>query len=162
MKGVIDRSDQTYTVTGASVLGFAASGVGHVCAAVPTVRALFRYVFNGFKHKTETGSSYTQGGSYETGSKRSYKSLKDSKNVSNISHQSSKIPGEARDPYRLSAIADAEDCDHSVELQPVKNFGSKSQSDGCRAATTTREISGPELKDSASEEAVLVEGHYPR
>jgi hypothetical protein len=57
LKGVVDKSDQTYTVAMSSILGFAASGIGHVCAAVPTVRAFVRYCMNGFKVDSQVASS---------------------------------------------------------------------------------------------------------
>ena len=44
LSGVTDTRDQTWTVVPTGVLGFGASIAGHVCAAVPTVRALQRAV----------------------------------------------------------------------------------------------------------------------
>ncbi|OAG01213.1 uncharacterized protein CC84DRAFT_1263222 [Paraphaeosphaeria sporulosa] len=42
LPGVVSSEDQPYTTVGATILGFVASVVGHVCAAVPTIRALVR------------------------------------------------------------------------------------------------------------------------
>ncbi|CAI6290284.1 unnamed protein product [Periconia digitata] len=44
LPGVVDSEDQPYTTVHATILGFTASGVGHICAAVPTIRALLRLV----------------------------------------------------------------------------------------------------------------------
>lgn len=176
MKGVVDLSDQTYTVTGTAIIGFASSGVSHICAAVPTVRALTRYVLNGFKHETKAGSSYAQDNSYESRTKRSYKSLggsKDSKNAaSNYSGDTLRASNRGKgsadvpDPYRIPAIQDAEAVNSFVELRPVETFVTKHTKPGGAQAIagapshptgilTVREISG----DSASDEEVLVKDY---
>ncbi|KAJ4358228.1 uncharacterized protein N0V89_002808 [Didymosphaeria variabile] len=42
LPGVVSSDDQPYTTVDATILGFVASVFGHVCAAVPTIRALVR------------------------------------------------------------------------------------------------------------------------
>ncbi|KAG9206236.1 hypothetical protein G6514_004960 [Epicoccum nigrum] len=172
LKGVIDRSDQTYTVTGTAILGFAASAVGHITAAVPTVRALIRFVMNGFKHNTQASSSSDQENSYESRTKRSYKSLEHSKNITNYSGDTlgastgrSKASCDASDPYMLSAIHGQEGADTFVELRPVETFVTKhTQPGGLQSHPsghgTVSEISGPVLADSASDEAILTRDYF--
>jgi hypothetical protein len=42
LPGVVSSDDQPYTTVGATILGFVASVVGHICAAIPTIRGLIR------------------------------------------------------------------------------------------------------------------------
>jgi hypothetical protein len=42
LPGVVSSDDQPYTTVDATIMGFVASGVGHTCAAVPTIRGLIR------------------------------------------------------------------------------------------------------------------------
>ena len=140
LKGVVDQTDQTYTVVGTSMSTFIASGLGHFCAAVPTVPALIRFVRNGFKNKTQTSSTYGRSGrSYESGKKKSYKSLDDKKSAgTNYSGDTLKVSKQrtkdgAKDPYRLSTQSfttfecDGDDVenDRFIELQPVETFVSE-------------------------------------
>jgi hypothetical protein len=181
LKGVVDQSDQTYTITGTSMSTFIASGLGHFCAAVPTVQALIRWVMNGFKNKTQAASSYAKSGrSYETGKKKSYKSLEDSKNAgSNYSGDTLKVSKQrskegSKDPYRLSTQnftrfeCDGDDVgdDRFMELRPVETFVTKhnpsahgpagdSQGHYGGEQPVTIVVSSPVLEDSSSDKAIL-------
>lgn len=178
LKGVVDQSDQTYTIVGTSMSTFIASGLGHFCAAVPTVPALVRFIVNGFKRKTEASSSYGQSDrSYESSKKKSYKSLEDKKSAGSnysgdtlkVSKQRSKNGG--KDPYRLSTQnftrfeCDGDDMgdDRFVELRPVETFVTKHNSEqaiepqdhhgGNQPVTIV--VSSPVLEDSSSDKAIL-------
>jgi hypothetical protein len=183
LKGVVDQSDQTYTVVGTSMSTFIASGLGHFCATVPTVQALIRYVMNGFKNQTQASSSYKKSGSYESGKKKSYKSLEDSNNASNYSGDTLKVSKQrskegSKDPYRLSTQqfsgfemeGDEVDDDRFMELRPLetavtKNTRSQLAHDqtgdpqghhGGQQPVTVAVLS-PVLEDSSSDKAILDE-----
>jgi len=160
---------------------FIASGLGHFCAAVPTVQALIRFVMNSFKNKTQTSSSYGMSGrSSESGKKNSYKSLGDKKsagsnysgNTLKVSKQRSKEGG--KDPYRLSTQnftrfeCDGDDMgdDRFTELRPVETFVTKhnpsahgptgdSQGHHGGDQPVTIVVSSPVLEDSSSDKAIL-------
>lgn len=157
---------------------FIASGLGHFCATVPTVQALLRFIMNGFKKKTQTSSSHGKSGrSYESGKKKSYKSLEDKKSAGSnysgdtlkVSKQRSKDGG--KDPYRLSTQnfsrfeCDGDDIgdDHFMELRPVETFVTKhnpGQAGGPQAhhngdQPVTIVVSSPVLEDSSSDKAIL-------
>ncbi|XP_014553783.1 hypothetical protein COCVIDRAFT_106756 [Bipolaris victoriae FI3] len=178
LKGVVDQSDQTYTIVASSMSTFIASGLGHVCAAVPTIQALIRFVINGFKNKTQAASSYGQSGrSYESSKKKSYRSLEDKKSAGSsysgatfkVSKQRSKDG--SKDPYRLSTQNFTRfECDgdevgeeRSMELQPAETFVTKhtsgqageSQSHDSGEQPTTVVVSSSVLEDSASDKAIL-------
>jgi hypothetical protein len=178
LKGVVDQSDQTYTIVGTSMSTFIASGLGHFCAAVPTVQALIRYVTNGFKHQTQASSSSKKSGSYESGKKKSYKTLEDSNNASNysgdtkVSKQRSKEG--FKDPYRLSTQqfsrfeveGDEVDDDRFVELRPMETFVTKHTQSahdqtgdpqghhGGQQPVTVAVLS-PVVEDSSSDKSIL-------
>jgi hypothetical protein len=178
LKGVVDQSDQTYTIVGTSMTTFIASGLGHFCAAVPTVQALLRYVTNGFKNKTQASSSSKKSGSYESGKKKSYKSLEDSNNASNysgdtkVSKQRSKEG--FKDPYRLSTQqfsrfeveGDEVDDDRFVELRPMETSVTKHPQSahdqtgdlqghhGGQQPVTVAVLS-PVVEDSSSDKSIL-------
>ncbi|KAL5113499.1 hypothetical protein ACEQ8H_008635, partial [Pleosporales sp. CAS-2024a] len=135
LKGVVDQSDQTYTIVGTSMSTFIASGLGHFCAAVPTVQALLRYVFNGFKHKTPAVSSgYIHGHSEESDGQEDYKSWEHSQNASHYSGETLQVSKQrsrkgSKDPYRRStphfSSFETEDGgalgdDQFMEMRPVK------------------------------------------
>lgn len=178
LKGVVDQSDQTYTIVASSMSTFIASGLGHFCAAVPTVQALIRFVINGFKNKTQASSSYGQSGrSYESSKKKSYRSLEDKKSAGSsysgatfkVSKQRSKDAG--RDPYRLSTQnftrfeCDGDNVgeDLSMELQPAETFVTKHNPDQAGESRghdggdqpITVVVSSSVLDDSASDKAIL-------
>lgn len=178
LKGVVDQSDQTYTIVASSMSTFIASGLGHVCAAVPTIQALIRFVINGFKNKTQAASSYGQSGrSYESSKKKSYRSLEDKKSAGSsysgatfkVSKQRSKDG--SKDPYRLSTQNFTRfECDgdevgeeRSMELQPAETFVTKhtsgqageSQSHDSGEQPATVVVSSSVLEDSASDKAIL-------
>lgn len=178
LKGVVDQSDQTYTIVGTSLSTFIASGLGHFCAAVPTVQSLIRFVVNGFKNKTQISASYGQSDrSYESSKKKSYKSLDDKKSGGSnysgdtlkVSKQRSKNSG--KDPYRLSTQnftrfeCEGDDIgnDRSLELRPVETFVNKhkysqaeeSQSHQGGHQPVTIIVSSPVLEDSSSDKAIL-------
>jgi hypothetical protein len=173
LPGVVDTVDPTYTVAGTAITGFITSGVGHVCATVPTVKTLFRYCRNGFKHNTKASSGYAKEHTSNSSGKRSYKSLQDSKNNTTYSgmpldstHQRSKgALRDKMDPYHIPSIidVDAENEEGFMELHPVKTH-----SDGKRdvqqdkSPTTIPETPEPELDDSASNRAILRYDLYPR
>jgi hypothetical protein len=173
LPGVTDTTDPTYTVTGTSMTGFISSGVAHICAAVPTVRNLIRYLQNGFKMPTKVSSSYAQAdiSTYNTTSKRSYKSLQDNKNGFVTAHQRSKASSrDAKDPYRLSAIMDAENDGRVVELRAMdspthgdelhdEERGGQEGKSGL--PTIVRESPSPGLDDSASQKSILHQHSYP-
>ena len=178
LKGVVDQSDQTYTVTGTSMSTFIASGLGHFCAAVPTVQALIRYAMNGFKNQTQKSSSYKNSRSNaSSGKKKSYKSLEDSKNSSNYSGETLKVSKQrskqSKDPFRLSTQQfsrfEVEDNDIGddcfMELQPVETYvnkdthanGQAGDSEGHHGGQqpVTIVVSSPVMEDSSSDKAIL-------
>lgn len=128
----MDQSDQTYTIAGTSMSTFITSGLGHFCAAVPTVQALIRYVITGIKNQTQVSPTCKNRTSYESRKKKSYKSLEGASNYSDdtlkVSKQMSKE--ESRYPYRLSTQQfsrfEIEESgmgdDQFVELQPMKSI----------------------------------------
>ncbi|KAF3003439.1 hypothetical protein E8E13_002027 [Curvularia kusanoi] len=176
LKGVVDPNDQTYTVVGTSMSTFIASGLGHFCAAVPTVQALLRYVMNGFKNVTQASSSYNKSGSYESSKKKkSYKSLEDSKNASNYSGDTLKVSKQrskdgGKDPYRLSTQhfsrfeveGDEIGDDQFMEMRPVNKSVEAAQGQTGDAQDhhggeppVTIVVSSPVLEDSSSDKAIL-------
>lgn len=122
LPGVVDTDDQTYTVLPTALLGFASSGVAHVCAATPAVKNLIRFCFNGFKLPTQASSSYAKDSKFDS-SKRSYKSLQDNKGISqtigSVPPRSKASSRDTIDHLQLS-IKDAEDDGGFVELRPVE------------------------------------------
>jgi hypothetical protein len=172
LPGVVDTADPTYTVIAASITGFVSSGVGHICAAVPTTRHLIRYCQNGFKFPTKTSSSYAAESTHDS-SKRSYKSLQDKKDSFGTAQQRSKASSrDIKDPYRLSTIMDAEDDGRFMELRPVQpsTHADTQPEEGRRGQqvkgawtepveeqlpTLARESPSPGFDDSASNKAIL-------
>ena len=122
LSGVTDTTDPTYTVIPTSITAFAASAVGHITAAVPTVKALFRFCKNGFKLDSKASSSYAKKSAGS--SKRSYKSIQDSKDNATLSVKTVGTAGKgpAPDPYSLASIMNAyvEDNEDHMELHPVQ------------------------------------------
>lgn len=133
---------------------------------------------NGFKNKTQKSSSYGKSGrSYESGKKKSYKSLEDKKSAGSnysgdtlkVSKQRSKDGG--KDPYRLSTQnftrfeCDGDDVgdDRFMELRPVETFVTKhnpgqageppAHHGGDQPVTIV--VSSPVLEDSSSDKAIL-------
>jgi hypothetical protein len=178
LKGVVDQSDQTYTVTGTSMSTFIASGLGHFCAAVPTVQALIRYVTNGFKNQTQKSSSYKNSRSNASSDKKIKSSLEESKNSSNYSGDTLKVSKQrskqGKDRFRLSTQQfsrfDIEDNDLGddcfMELQPVETCVTKNtysadfqagDRDGHRDGEqpVTIVVSSPVIEDSSSDKAIL-------
>ncbi|KAI4956659.1 hypothetical protein J4E91_000872 [Alternaria rosae] len=177
--GVVDTTDPTYTVTGTSITGFTSSGVAHICAAVPTIRNLIRYCQNGFKMPTNVPSGYTSDPStYNSTSKRSYKSLQDKNLGSGTAQQRGKASSrDTKDPYRLSAIVDAENDGTVVELRAIDspthaNGSNDEEQDGQEGKsrwtqrveeqlpTIVRESPSPGLDDSASQKSILRQHPY--
>jgi hypothetical protein len=156
-------SDQSYTVTGTSITGFAASGVGHICATVPTVQALIRFCQNGFKPVSQSSSSYSKNSSYNSTTKRSYRTLEGKKSnssypddTSGAAQQRSKSgSSDPMDPFGVSSIADTEENVGIIELRPVQPSHKEQAKE--QPLTVIREISGPRLEDSASDKAILHE-----
>jgi hypothetical protein len=179
LKGVVDQSDQTYTLVGSTMSVFIASGLGHFCAAVPTVQALIRYVRSGFRNLTQASSSYKSSGS--SSKKKPYESLGDSKNASNYSGDTLKVSKQrskegSKDPYRLSTQqfsrfeVEGNDLgdDRFMELRPVKTFVTKhtqsahgqtgdSQAHFGGEQPVTIVVSSPVREDSSSDKAILDE-----
>jgi hypothetical protein len=182
LKGVVDQRDQTYTIVGTTMSVFIASGLGHFCAAVPTVQALLRYVRNGFKNLTQALSSYRSSLSSDT--KKPYGSLEGSKNSSNYSGQTLKVSKQrskegSKDPYRLStqhfSRFEAEDNylgdDQFMEMRPVETFvtkhtqsahgqteDSKGHFGGDQPVTIV--VSSPVREDSSSDKAILDKEYF--
>jgi hypothetical protein len=172
LPGVTDTTDPTYTVTGTSITGFTSSAVAHICAAVPTIRNLIRYCQNGFKMPTKPSSSYAPNlSTYNSTSKRSYKSLQDNKNGFITAQQRSKASSrDTKDPYRLSAIMDSEDDGRVVELHAMDPhthpdaLADEERDAGERKSglpTIVRESPSPGLDDSASQKSILHQHSYP-
>lgn len=133
---------------------------------------------NGFKNKTQASSSYTQGRSYESSKKKSYKSLQDSNYSGDTLKVSKQRTKEGRkDPYRLSTQqfsrfeveGDVGD-DRFMELRPVETLVNKhtqsahgetgdSQSHHSGEPPVTIVVSSPVMEDSSSDKAILDE-HY--
>lgn len=167
LKGSVDQSDQTYTGTGTFMGVYIASGLGHLCAAVPTTQSLLRYVVNGFKTPTQASSSNNKSGPYGSGKKKSYKSLENSKNASNYSGDTLKVSTQRskerrKDPWRLSTqqfsrfeVEDGElGDDQFMELRPVKQIEHSEGHYGGQQSVTTV-VSSPVLEDSSSDKAIL-------
>jgi hypothetical protein len=177
LKGVVDQSDQTYTITGTSMTTFIASGLGHFCAAVPTVQALIRCVMSGVKNSTHSWSTYKNSGSYGSPDKKKcYKSLEDSKNASNYSGETLKVSRQkskegSKDRFRLSTQqfsrfeVDGNDMgdDRFMELRPVANkhtqsaVGHMGNSQGhvVGEQPVTIVVSSPVREDSSSNKTIL-------
>lgn len=177
LKGVVNQSDQTYTVTGTSMSTFLASGVGHFCATVPTIQALVRYVRGGLKNLTQGSSTYNNTGSNESADKKkSYKSLDDTKNASNYSGDTLPVSKQKskkgyKDRFRLSTQqfsrfeVDGDDIgdDRFMELRPVAKKHTQSatghlgNSQGRAAGEqpVTIVVSSPVREDSSSDKAIL-------
>lgn len=158
---------------------FIASGLGHFCAAVPTVQALIRYVMNGFKNQTQKSSSYKNSRSNaSSGKKKSLKSLEKSKNSSNYSGDTLKVSKQrsklGKDRFRLSTQQfsrfDIDDNDLGddcfMELQPVETCVTKTSHsadvqagdlEGHRGGgqPVTIVVSSPVMEDSLSDKAIL-------
>ena len=179
LKGVVDTTDSTYTVTGTSITGFTTSGVAHVCAGVPTIRNLIRFCRNGFKMPTKASSGYARNaGGYNSSSKRSHKSLEHKKNGFVTAQQRSKaLSRDTKDPYRLSAIMETEIDGRVVELREMdatnhtdalddrEGVGDQTESGWTRRGegeipTIVRKSSSPGLEDSASQKSILNQHSY--
>lgn len=167
LKGSVDQSDQTHTGTGTFMGVYIASGLGHLCAAVPTTQSLLRYVVNGFKTSTQASSSYNKSASYESGKKKSYKSLENSRKASNYSGDTLKVSTQRskekrKDPWRLSTQqfsrfeveGDELGDDRFMELRSVKQKGDSEGHYGGQQSVTTV-VSSPVLEDSSSDKAIL-------
>jgi hypothetical protein len=142
-----------------SILGFAGSGVAHICAAVPTTKALFRFCKNGFKHPSKLSSSYAANESDYTSSKKSYKSLQDSKGNSINARNTIGSVGQLRkrsscDGLRMSSLAEAEGEGGFMELEAVR------APEGKGAGAIMRE-SEAEVDDASSGKAILDKYEYP-
>jgi hypothetical protein len=183
LPGVVDTVDPSYTVVGTGLTGYITSAVGHVCATVPTVKTLFRYCRNGFKHNTKASSGYVKEHTSDSSGKRSYKSLQDGKSNTTYSgtpldstQQRSK--GALRnkmDPFPIPSIidVDAENEEGLMELRAVKTH-SHGERDvhqdkilwnervEAQSPTTIRETPEPEIDDSASNRSILRYDLYPR
>jgi hypothetical protein len=161
LPGVVDTTDPSYTVAPTSVIGFACSGVSHVCAAVPTVKAFFRFCKNGFKHESKSSSSYATKESNYDSSKQSYKSLQDSKgnavnprNTIGSAGQLRKRP--SRDAFGLSSPANVEGNGGFMELGAVRTPAGKG------TGALVRELDAEaEVDDGASGKAILHKYEYP-
>jgi hypothetical protein len=159
---------------------FIASGLGHFCAAVPTVQALVRYVMSGFKNVTLASSSHKNSRSYGSSNKKKpYRSLEDSKIASNYSGDTLKVSKQrskegSKDPYRLSTQqfsrfeVEGDDLgdDQFMEMRPVGSFATKhtapplgqagrSQGDFGGEQPVTIVVSSPVREDSSSDKAIL-------
>lgn len=184
LKGVVDQSDQTYTIVGTSMSTFIASGLGHFCAAVPAVQGLLRYIMNGFKNLTQASSSYKNSRTYGSSHrKKPYKSLEDSKNPSNYSGDTLRVSKQRskegpKDPYRLSTqqfsrfevegnvLGD----DQFMELRPVQTFTTEDMQSAHgqtgdlkglagEEQPITIMVSSPVREDSSSDKAILDKDH---
>jgi hypothetical protein len=147
LPGVVNTTDPTYTITGTSITGYAASGVGHICAAVPTFKNLMRFCRNGFKLESKQSSSYIKGSDYDSSGKRSYKSLQDNKNA-----LGPKRGKGGADPFRISTMVGLEEDGRFMELRPVQP---RAHSDEEQLSTIGRVVSERELEDSASNKTIL-------
>jgi hypothetical protein len=171
LPGVTDTTDPTYTVIPTSVTAFAASSVGHITCAVPTVKALFRFCQNGFKLDSKASSSYAKKSTNGSSSKRSYKSLQNSKDASSISGKSvgtaepRSSKGAPRDPYSLAFIGGEGDDDEFMELHPVQTQANKDIKAeaglGGQQLTVVREFSDPAELDDSSNKSILHKDSYP-
>jgi hypothetical protein len=177
LPGVVNTVDPTYTVAPTSITGFVSSGVAHIAASVPALKSLFRWIHNGFKNGSKTTSSnYSKDNSAGTNSKRSYKSLQDSKNKSNFSgqtiggseHLTKGSSHERMDPYGLTTLGDVEENGEFVELHTVPppahlDTRSKAEQAGLKAmpSPTVREYTELELHDSSSDKSILHKDAFP-
>jgi hypothetical protein len=122
---------------------------------------------------SKPSSSYAKESTYESSAKRSYRTLEGAKSDSSYPEDT---PGAARqrsqdasskaiNPFGLSSIADAEENIGIIELQPVQSEASNNIQTGQKNGkgqppTVVRELSGPEVEDSASDKAILYEESY--
>jgi hypothetical protein len=121
---------------------------------------------------SKPSSSYVKESTYESSAKRSYRTLEGVKSDSSYpentpgaaQQRSQNGSSKAMDPFHLSSIADAEENIGVIELQPVHLEASNTQTGQKRAkgqpSTLVREVSGPEVEDSASDKAILYEETY--
>jgi hypothetical protein len=128
---------------------------------------------------TKDSSSYAPNPStYNSTSKRSYKSLEDKKNGFITAQQRSKASSrETKDPYRLSAIMDVEEDGRVVELRAMdspthadalddEEQGEQEGKGGLalrveeQLPTIVRESPSPGLEDSASQRSILHQHSY--
>jgi hypothetical protein len=128
---------------------------------------------------TNIPSSYTTDRStYNSTSKRSYKSLQDKNNASNTAQRRGKASSrDTKDPYRLSAIVDAEIDGTVVELCAINspthpNALNDGEQDGQEGEirwtqrveeqfpTIVGESPSPGLDDSASQKSILRQHPY--
>jgi hypothetical protein len=89
LPGVFNPTDQTYTSVPTAIIGFFASIAGHICAAIPTIRALQRSATRSFMRIVfgrEPGSLDTS-----RPSRLGYKSSKGTDGTGNSSRQKSHI-----------------------------------------------------------------------
>jgi hypothetical protein len=124
---------------------------------------------------SKPSSSYAKESTYESSAKRSYRTLEGVKRDSSYSEdtpgaaqqRSQNSSSKAVDPFRLSSIADAEENIGVIELQPVHLEASNNTKTGQKRvkgqpSTLVREVSGPEVEDSASDKAILYEESYTK
>jgi hypothetical protein len=168
LPGVVDTTDPTYTVIPTSITGFTASAVAHITAAVPTLKALFRFCQKGFKLDSKASSSYAKKSTNGASSKRTYESLQDSKKTiysgKTVGTAGQLSKGSSRDPYSLASIEDVEDNGEFVELHPVQTQTHKdTEADaelGGQQVTVVSEISDQGFDDS-SNKSILQKDSYP-
>jgi hypothetical protein len=150
LPGVVDTVDPTYTVTPTSITGFTSSAVAHVAAAIPTIKALLRFCYNGFKLDSKASSSYAKESSHVSSGKRSYKSL----GKKGSSQQSKGSSRNAIDPYGLASLGDVEDNGevmelHTVQTRTAHDTNSREEMD-VKRMTIVRESPDQELDDSSN------------
>jgi hypothetical protein len=150
LPGVVDTTDPTYTVTPTSITGFTSSGVAHIAAAIPTIKALLRFCYNGFKLDSKAPSSYAKESSHGSSGRRSYKSL----GKKGPSQQSKGSSRNVIDPYGLTSLGDVEDNGAVMELHPVQtqtahDTNSREGVD-VKQMTVVRESPEQELDDSSN------------
>jgi hypothetical protein len=159
LPGVVDTTDPTYTVTPTSITGFVSSPVAHIAAAIPTIKALFRFCYNGFKINSKASSSYAKESSHGSSGKRSYKSL-GKKGSSQLSKGSSRNPA---DPYGLMSLGDIEDNGALIELHPVQAATAQdtksSEEIGGKRMTVVRESPTQDLDDSSNKSILQKDPH---
>jgi hypothetical protein len=159
LPGVVDTIDPTYTVTPTSITGFTSSTVAHIAAAIPTIKALVRFCYKGFKVDSNLPSSYAKESSHGSSGRRSYKSL--GKKCS--AQQSKGSSRDAIDPYGLASLGDVEENGAVMELHPVQtqtahDTNSREEVD-VKRMTVVRESPEQELDDSSNKSILQKDSH---
>jgi len=123
----VSSDDQPYTTVSATILGFTASVVGHVCAAVPTIRALVRLMCGSGTLDGSRPSRFAGTNSYSSGSKdrawlprRKDSEISHSRNLSARSQEKSSAVSSS-DHFGIDLSSDNQQDIILADLQPIRD-----------------------------------------